>query len=93
MIHGIDSLEYRPSPIPEGGLEIALMLNFKSPRYITHTKMNEFVKSLDSYEYTGEETESGSSDDKINLLFLESSDSGVEDRLEPKKYHLLSRNQ
>ena len=31
----VDSLEYRPSPIPAGGLEIPLMLNFKSPHYIT----------------------------------------------------------
>ena len=51
------------------------------------TKRNaqEFVTSLYSYEYTGEETESGSSDDEINLLISESSDSEVEDRPEPKK--------
>ena len=35
----VKSIDYRPSPIPAGGLEIPLTLNFKSPHYITHTKM------------------------------------------------------
>ena len=39
----VHSVNYRPSPIPVGGLEIKLNLNFKSPRYITHIKMKEFV--------------------------------------------------
>ena len=30
------STRYRPSPIPSGGLEIPLMMAFRSPRYITH---------------------------------------------------------
>ena len=30
------STRYRPSPIPSGGLEIPLMMTFRSPRYITH---------------------------------------------------------
>ena len=39
----VHSVNYRPSPIPVGGLEIKLNLNFKSPRYISHIKMKEFV--------------------------------------------------
>ena len=45
------SKKYRPSPIPAGGLEIPLTLNFQSNRYITHTKMIEFVTKLYSYEF------------------------------------------
>ena len=41
------------SPIPAGGLEIPLTLNFVSPRYITHTKMKEFISALYSFEYNG----------------------------------------
>lgn len=46
-------VQYRPSPIPAGGLEIPLLLTFKSRRYITHTKMKEFVTTLYSYRRQG----------------------------------------
>ena len=32
------SARYRPSPIPSGGLEIPLMMTFRSRRYITQRK-------------------------------------------------------
>ena len=67
----VQSVQYRPSPIPAGGLEIPLLLNFKSRRYITHSKMEEFVTTLYSYDYTGtrEPSESESSDDEINFFY------------------------
>ena len=40
------STRYRPSPISSGGLEIPLMMTFRSPRYITHQKMKDFVPKL-----------------------------------------------
>ena len=40
------STKYRPSPIPAGGLEIPLMLSFKSPRYLAHQKMKNFLAQL-----------------------------------------------
>ena len=46
----VKSIDYRPSPIPAGELEIPLTLNFKSPRYITHTKMKEFISTLYSFD-------------------------------------------
>lgn len=78
----VQSVQYRPSPIPAGGLEIPLLLTFKSRRYITHTKMKEFVTTLYSYEYTGtrEQVESESSDDEINFFITESTDSEGEER-------------
>ena len=30
---------YHPSPIPSGGLEIPLIMTFRSPSYITHQKL------------------------------------------------------
>ena len=38
----VHSVNYRPSPIPAGGFEIPLILNFKS-HYITHIKMQSCV--------------------------------------------------
>ena len=37
---------YRPSPVPSGGLKIQLMMTVKSPRYITHQKMKNFMTKL-----------------------------------------------
>ena len=46
----VKSIDYSPSPIPAGGLEIPLTLNFKSPRYIAHSKMKEFMSTLYSFD-------------------------------------------
>ena len=77
-------MDYRPSPIPAGGLEIPLVLNFKSSSYVTHMKMKEFVTSLYSYEFIAKETEPLSSDEEIDLLIQESSESDSE-LVNPKK--------
>ena len=45
------STSYRPSPIPSGGLEIPLILTFRSPKFITHQMMKEFMTKLYSYDY------------------------------------------
>ena len=45
----IYSTQYQPSPIPAGGLEIPLKLTFKSPSFITHQKMKDFITNLYSY--------------------------------------------
>ena len=45
------STRYRPSPIPSGGLEILLTMTFRSPRYITHQKMRDFVTKLYCYDH------------------------------------------
>ena len=44
------STAYRPSPIPNGGLEIPLTLTFRSPTFITHQKMKEFITKLYCYD-------------------------------------------
>ena len=46
----VKSIDNRPSPIPAGGLEIPLTLNFKCPRHITHTKLKEFMSTLYSFD-------------------------------------------
>ena len=45
------STRYRPSPIPSGGIEIPLMMTFRSPRYITHQKMKDFMTKLYCYDH------------------------------------------
>ena len=42
----VKSIDYRSSPILVGGLEILLTLSFKCLRYITLTKMKEFMYTL-----------------------------------------------
>ena len=37
------STQYQPSPIPAGRLEIPLKITFKSPNFITHQKMKDFM--------------------------------------------------
>lgn len=74
------SIQYKPSPIPAGGLEIPLTLTFKSPRYVTHLKMKEFVSTLYSFEY---DVKNGSNeseldkdvDEEINICIQESDES------------------
>ena len=77
----VKSIDYRLSPIPTGGLEIPLTLNFKCVRYITHTKMREFMSTLHSFDYSGkkEDEKDESSSDEINLLINESSDKSQSD--------------
>ena len=78
----VKSIDYRPWPIPDGGLEIPLTLNLKFHRYITHTKMKEFMSTLYSLDYNGnkeDERDKSSSDKEINLLINESSEESQSD--------------
>ena len=74
---GLFTLNYRPSFIPAGRLDIPLILNLKSPHYITLIKIKEFVTSLRPFDYIAKETEpsSSSSDEEkeTNLIIQESS--------------------
>ena len=40
------STQYQSSQIPTGGLEIPLKLTFKSPNFVTHQKIEDFMKNL-----------------------------------------------
>ena len=52
VIGHVNSLTYRPSPIPSGGLEILLQLTFTCDDKLTLDLMNGFVKSLYDWNYT-----------------------------------------
>ena len=84
-------MNYRSSPIPAERLEISLILNFKSPRYITHIKVKEFVTSLYLFGYRAKETEPSSSDEEeeINLLTQKSLESDSEVAQPTGKKNLL----
>ena len=49
---------YRPSPIQSDGLQIPLVFQFQSPKYVTHYKMKRFVQTLYNYRYTGTKADS-----------------------------------
>ena len=83
----VHSKKYRPSPIPAGGLEIPLMLTFKSTRFVTHQKMKDFMTSLYSYEYEPQEINS-KDEENDDINFIIEQDEDEEDRevvLKPKK--------
>ena len=83
----VHSTKYRPSPIPAGGLEIPLMLTFKSTRFVTHQKMEDFMTSLYSYEYEPQEINSKDEEtDDINFIIEQDEDEeDSEVMLKPKK--------
>ena len=61
------STNYKPSPIPEGRLEVPLLLTFSVKNEKTFEQMKEFVTTLYDYEYTGnkeDESEDEDSDDE-----------------------------
>ena len=71
----VHSTKNRPSPIPAGGLEIPLMLTFKSTRFVTHQKMKDFMTSLYSYEYEPQEINSKDEEnDDINFIIEQDED-------------------
>ena len=47
----VHSTQYQPSPIPAGRLEVLLTLTFKSPNFITHEKMKDFLTNLYTYDF------------------------------------------
>ena len=67
------SIHYRLSPIPSGGFEIRLMMTFRSPRYITHQKMKEFMTKRYCYDHkpVTENVESDSDSDEFHVEIKE----------------------
>ena len=79
----VHSTKYRPYPIAAGGLEIPLLLNFKSTRFITHQKMKGFMTSLYSYEYEPHvTTKTDDEENEINFMIENEEHSEV---VKPKK--------
>ena len=74
----IHSTQYRPLPIPAGGLEIPLMLTFKSPTFLTHKKMKQFITTLYSYDYEGIGPEEVDEDSEIHFA-VEEKEAGDDD--------------
>ena len=60
--------QYQPFPIPARGLEILSKLTFKSPNFITHKKMKDFMTNLYSYDY-GANAETDEDDD-ADIYFM-----------------------
>ena len=52
MFYNQISSKYRPSPIPSGGLEIPLLLNFTCPEQKTFEKMKNLVDPLYDCHYS-----------------------------------------
>ena len=48
--HSVFSKRYRPPPIPSSGLEMPLMMTFRSPRYITNQKIKDFMAKFYCYD-------------------------------------------
>ena len=66
---------YHRSPIPSGGLEILLMMTFRSPRYIIYQKMKDFMTKLYccyDYKPVTENVESDSDSDEFHIEIKES---------------------
>ena len=59
----IKSLNYKPSPIPSGGLEIPLQLTFSCPMEWVRDKLKDFIDDFYSYDFTGILHNDESSDD------------------------------
>ena len=62
------STQYQPSPIPTGGLEIPLKLTFKSPNFLTHHKMKDFMTNLYSYDYEAKAETDEDDDAEIHFM-------------------------
>ena len=67
------STRYPLSPIPSVGLEIPLMMTFRSPRYITHQKMKDFMTKIYCYDHkpVTENVESDSDSDEFHIEIKE----------------------
>ena len=68
---------YRPSSMLSGGLEIPLILTFRSLRYNTHQNMKDFMTKLYCYDNEPDNVESESDDEtcldiKDNTVVVES---------------------
>ena len=62
---------------PSGGLEIPLVITFRSPRYIIHQKMKDFMKKL--YYYHKPVTENAETDSDSDEFHIEIKENVVEE--------------
>ena len=83
------STHYRPLPVPSGGLEIPLMMTFRSSRYITHQKMKEFMTNRYCYDRkpVTENVESNSDSDEFHIEIIENV---VEERKDAKEFEMMT---
>ena len=79
----MNSLTYKPSPIPSGGLEVPLLLRFKCDVKWTIDTMKQFVEQYYSYDFTGNIIIEQDDDDECEIDFgtvlLETEDEQVSD--------------
>ena len=65
------STNYKPSPIPAGGLEVPLLLTFSVKNEQIFEQMKEFVTTLYDYEYTGMKEDESKDEDSDNENVIE----------------------
>ena len=62
------STKYRPSPIPAGGLEVPLKLNFSCQKVVTFENMKTFIALYDyDYDHPNENEDDSDLEDEINI--------------------------
>ena len=69
MIGTLKSLNYKPSPIPSGGLEVPLFLKFKCDKKWVLDTMEEFVDNFYSFKYSGNVVDEDADDDEDGIDF------------------------
>ena len=71
----MNSLKYKASPVPSGGLEVSLLLKFKCDEKWVLDAMEEFVDNFYSYDFAGnlvnDEDEDGESVDFDTVVIEE----------------------
>ena len=65
------STNYKPFPIPAGGLEVPLLLTFSVNNEQIFEQMKEFVITFYDYEYTGMKEDESKSEDSDNENVIE----------------------
>ena len=64
----MNSLKYKASPIPSGGLEVPLSLKFKCDQKWVLDAMEEFVDNFYSYDFTGNlANDEGEDDESVDF--------------------------
>ena len=80
----LKSLNYKPLPIPSGGLEIPLQLTFSCLTEWVRDKMKDFTEDLHSYGFTGILHNDESFDDSnIETDLVEDGDEEEADKMKP----------
>ena len=79
----VKSLNYKPSPIPSGGLEIPLQLTFSCPVEWVRDKMKDFIDDFYSYDFTGILHNDESSDDSDIEIVEDDDDEEEADKMKP----------